>query len=458
MKKLAPLIFFSLIFLIPQFQNDIENIPREGDETQYWEIGYGIYSAGEYKREIINSNDHENLKLELGYRRGEPIYPFIVASIIKIHNFSNEVPIENCSSINCFVFDEEVRLLVILAHLLKLTIVIVVYRNLRNSFSSKISLPLTLTLLLLLPVEYKDLITVLLLTLGIHFYFNKKVLSLLIFSLLPLSNAVFLYVLPVTFLVYFFYKRINFKNFFITILILLLPSLIWMTRNYLTFEEFSISGRAAEVLSIRAEYSTNSFEQIRAGFIYYTPGRPSIFGAIQGRLWSNVTSSDSEIVYDRSNPMSSYKKAKKLTGVVGDRFNSLDYVTESYIEKQRLLNQISIELIRENLSKHALLSAVFGYRGMFPSINFDFIKFYSFPNGISNTVKEIFSFLRLFFIPYSLIFSIVNLLNGKMSLASLFLIILWVFYSSLTHFIPRYSTILIIPAILFLANIEKEEL
>ena len=458
MKKLAPLILFSLFFIVPQFQNDIENIPREGDETQYWEIGYGIYNDGEYKREIINGNDDENLKLELGYRRGEPIYPFIVASIFKIHNFSNEVPIENCNSFNCFVFDEEVRSLVILANLLKLIIVIVVYKNLRNRFSSKLSLPLALTLLLLLPIEYKDLITILLLTLGIHFYFNKKVLSLIIFSLLPLSNAVFLYVLPVTFLVYFFYKSIKFKNSVVTILILLLPSLIWMTRNYLTFEEFSISGRAAEVLSIRAEYSTNSFEQIRAGFIYYTPGRPSIFGAIQGRLWSSVTSSGSEIVYDRSNPMSSYKKAKKLTGVVGDRFNSLDYETKSYIEKQKLLNQISLELIRENLTKHALLSAVFGYRGMFPSINFDFIEFYSFPNGISNTVKEIFSFLRLFFIPYSLIFSIFNLLNRKMSLASLFLIILWVFYSSLTHFIPRYSTVLIIPAILFLANIEKEEL
>ena len=105
--------------------------------------------------------------------------------------------------------------------------------------------------------------------------------------------------------------------------------------------------------------------------------------------------------------------AKNLTGVVGSRLESKDFESKSYIEQQQILNTVSIDLIRENAPQHLLLSTVFGYRGMFPSINFDFIEFYSFPESISLLIKEIFSFLRLFFIPYGLVKSVINLLNKK---------------------------------------------
>ena len=94
--------------------------------------------------------------------------------------------------------------------------------------------------------------------------------------------------------------------------IFVLPSFIWMTRNYLNVDEFSITGRGAEVLAVRAEYSTLTYEQIGHGFIYYTPGKPFIFGAVQGRLWPKVTSVGSDVVYNRMNPNSAYKKGKIL--------------------------------------------------------------------------------------------------------------------------------------------------
>ena len=457
MKKFASLIFLSIFLFIPQYQADLKNIPNQGDEIQYWEIGYGIYSSGEYKREIINSEIDENLKLELGYRRGEPIYPLLIASIIKINNLFDEVSIENCSSVDCSVFDEAVASLVFLAYLFKSIIILIVYVTLKSRYSYAVSGALTLTLLLMLPVEYKDLITVLLLTLGIYFYFKKKLWGLLFLSLLPLSNAVFLYILPVVLVIYFLFKKNNFKKSIITLFILLIPSMIWMGRNYSTVNQFSITGRASEVLSIRAEYSTNNFDQIRAGYIFYTPARPFIFGAVQGKFWSYVTDSGSDVIYNRSDSQSSYRMAKNLTGVVGSRLESKDFESKSYIEQQQILNTVSIDLIRENAPQHLLLSTVFGYRGMFPSINFDFIEFYSFPESISLLIKEIFSFLRLFFIPYGLVKSIINLLNKKTSLCSLLLIILWGFFASLTHFIPRYATYLLIPAVLFVANIDKEE-
>ena len=457
MKKFSFLIFLSIFLFIPQYQADLKNIPNQGDEIQYWEIGYGIYNSGEYKREIIDSEIDENLKLELGYRRGEPIYPLLIASIMKINNLFNEVSIENCSSVDCSVFDEEVASLVFLAYLFKSIIILVVYITLKSRYSYTVSCALTLTLLLMLPVEYKDLITVLLLTLGIHFYYKKQLWGLLFLSLLPLSNAVFLYILPVALIIYFLFKKNNFKNSIITLIVLLIPSMMWMGRNYSTVNQFSITGRASEVLSIRAEYSTNNFNQIRAGYIFYTPARPFIFGAIQGKFWSYVTDSGSDVVYNRSDSESSYRMAKNLTGVVGSRLESKNFESKSYTEQQQILNTVSIDLIRENAPQHLLLSTVFGYRGMFPSINFDFIEFYSFPESISLLIKEIFSFLRLFFIPYGLVRSIINLLNKKTSLCSLLLIVLWGFFASLTHFIPRYATYLLIPAVLFIANIDNEK-
>ena len=458
MNKIIPLIFLTLILLIPQYQADLKNVPDQGDEIQYWEIGYGIYSYGEYKREILESNIDENLKLELGYRRGEPVYPLLIAGVIKVLNLFEEVIISDCKSIDCSVFDEEVALLVFIAQVIKLIIVFKVYSLLKLKYSYIFSVVLTLALLLMLPIEYKDLITIFLLLIGLDFYYKKIWLGIFILSFLPLSNAVFLYILPIAITIDFFYKKKNYRKLIITLTILLVPSISWMSRNYININEFSITGRGSEVLSIRAEYSTNSYEQIRAGYIFYTPGRPFFLNLAQSRLWNYVTETGSDIVYDRSNPKSSYKMAKNLTGVVGSKIENKNFDSKSYIEKQQILNNISLNLIKENGVKHLFLSTVFGYRGMFPSINFDFIDFYSIPQLISTLIKEVFSFLRLFFIPYSLIMATTSVINKKTSLHSILLITLWGFFALLTHFIPRYSTFLLIPALFFIANINNEEL
>ena len=458
MNKIIPLIFLTLFLLIPQHQADLKNIPAQGDEIQYWEIGYGIYSSGEYKREILENSIDENIKIELGYRRGEPVYPLLIAGVIKVLNLFEDVLITDCKSIDCSVFDEEVALLVFIAQIIKLIIVFKVYSILKLKYSYITSVALTLTLLLMLPIEYKDLITIFLLLIGLEFYYKKIWLGIFILSFLPLSNAVFLYILPLAIAIDFFYKKKNYRKLILTLIILLLPSIGWMSRNYISVNEFSITGRGSEVLSIRAEYSTNSYDQIRAGYIYYTPGRPFFLNLIQGRLWSYVTETGSDIVYDRSNTKSSYRMAKNLTGVVGSKIEYENFELKSYIEKQKILNAISFDLIRENSMKHLLLSTVFGYRGMFPSINFDFIDFYTVPEFISFFIKEVFSILRLFFVPYGLIKATTSLLNNKASLPLIIFITLWGFFAFLTHFIPRYSTYLLIPALLFIAKIDNEEL
>ena len=237
--------------------------------------------------------------------------------------------------------------------------------------------------------------------------------------------------------------------------IFVLPSFIWMTRNYLNVDEFSITGRGAEVLAVRAEYSTLTYEQIGHGFIYYTPGKPFIFGAVQGRLWPKVTSVGSDVVYNRMNPNSAYKKGKNLTGNVGERFNNISNAKDTYTEEQKKLQSISINIIKENIDKHLLLSFVFGYRGLFPPINYEFINYFELNNSVEFVIKEIFSILRLIIIPYSLLLSFKSIINKDISLSLLLLLFTWGFYASITHFIPRYSTNLVIPAIFYLSNINK---
>ena len=100
-------IFFILLSF-PQFQNDTSNIPREGDEIQYWQIGYGIYNSGEYRRIPISYTYTDQEETELGYRRGEPVYPFLIFVTLKTLNFNNSIDTSSCASIKCDVFDEEI--------------------------------------------------------------------------------------------------------------------------------------------------------------------------------------------------------------------------------------------------------------------------------------------------------------------------------------------------------------
>lgn len=453
-KVLLLLVFVSLS--IPQFLYDIENTPNEGDEKQYWEIGYGIYNEGQYKRATPDKDKSDFEKIQLGFRRGEPIYPFLIASSLKLFNFNNN---ENCTSIDCHNLNPAKNFIVIISYILRLLIIALSFDTLTKKYRPLTSYLLCIALLLMLPIEIKDLITVTLLTLSLYFYPKKEKVSYLFFSLIPLSNAVFLYILPLSFFVYFMFNKNNLKNSLLKILILLLPSLLWMTRNFVEVNQFSITGRSAEVLSIRAEYSTMDYTQIKSGIVYYTPGTPFVFEAIQSRVWNLVTENGSDVLYDRQNPDSAYKKAKKLTGEVGERLENYTYDNDSYVSQQEVINEISFEILKENFYKHTLLSFVFGYRGMFPSINYKIIDYYSIfeINSLTLLFKEVMSFLRLIFIPYGLFKLSTNFSKSRSNLASLIFLSLWGFFAFFTHFIPRYSTFLLIPSVFYLASINLEK-
>ena len=455
MKNLSVLTIFFILLSFPQFKEDTSNIPREGDEIQYWQIGYGIYNSGEYKRVPISYTYTEEEEVELGYRRGEPVYPFLIFLTLKIFNFDNLIDVSDCTSIKCDVLNEEVFALSIFFYFLKFLCILIVYKTLKFRYSNLFSLLLSLAVILILPYEFKDLITSIFLAFGLYYFERNKYLSAVFFGFLPLSNAIFLYILPVVFLIFSLVRKKRLKETLIIFFIFVFPSLIWMTRNYINVDEFSITGRGAEVLAIRAEYSTLTYEQIRHGFIYYTPGKPFILGAVQGRLWPKVTSAGSDVLYDRMNPNSAYKKGKSLTGNIGERFNKISNANDTYTEEQKKLQSVSINTIKENIDKHLLLSFVFGYRGLFPPINYEFINYFELNNSVTFVLKEIFSVLRLIIIPYSLFLSFKSIINKNISFSLLLFLFTWGFYASITHFIPRYATNLVIPAIFYLSNINR---
>ena len=176
-------------------------------------------------------------------------------------------------------------------------------------------------------------------------------------------------------------------------------------------------------------------------------------------MWNLVTENGSDVLYDRQNPDSAYKKAKKLTGEVGERLENYTYDNDSYVSQQEVINEISFEILKENFYKHTLLSFVFGYRGMFPSINYEITDYYSIfeINSLTLLFKEVMSFLRLIFIPYGLFKLSTNFSKSRSNLASLIFLSLWGFFAFFTHFIPRYSTFLLIPSVFYLASINSEK-
>ena len=120
----------------------------------------------------------------------------------------------------------------------------------------------------------------------------------------------------------------------------------------------------------------------------------------------------------------------------------------NYLDVNRSMYSISINTIKENPLKQLFVTSIFAYRGLFP----EFRKISFNDLNLLNISIEIFSsFLRLTFFPF-LFYKIFKFLKYKKfeilyyPLFSLF-IFLFAFYSFFTHFIPRYSAMLVPVAI-----------
>ena len=194
----------------------------------------------------------------------------------------------------------------------------------------------------------------------------------------------------------------------------------WFVRNQRLGETLQVDARAEDVLAIRAEYSTMSWRQYAASFLYFTP-------SVGPRLTAAVFGEQIAQSFDRSRPESFFRKALSGTGEVQRTAAARGLGTR----------QAAVRIMAEHLPMMALLTLPFAYRGAFVQVGFNVKR-------VPAALLYISLVYSLFFVP-ALVVLIVRLVRGK-DPRWLFLVpalYSYAFHSLITHYIPRYSVPLV---------------
>ena len=274
------ILTFVLLFLF--VANTIKNSDFSSttslDDNQYWTLGTHLALTGTYG---VNKEDSQLLSKEFaplenrGIRRGEVLYPYL-ATIINVvlnemdksqltSNCIYNINTKNCKPLLTAVYFA--NLIIFISFLMFLILFIF-----QDSFIGLYKFLTVGILIFAFPTYSKDSLTYVLLSFFCYFYFYKKYkFAYLILSLLPLINAVFYYFLYI-FMSFELMKKIRSKKFeykALVIIIVLLPSLFWSFRNYYNSDQFTIASRGPQLLTIRAEFLNESFDNLKDSYFWY---------------------------------------------------------------------------------------------------------------------------------------------------------------------------------------------
>jgi 4-amino-4-deoxy-L-arabinose transferase-like glycosyltransferase len=194
----------------------------------------------------------------------------------------------------------------------------------------------------------------------------------------------------------------------------------WFLRNQRLGETMQMDERGEDVLAVRAEYSTMSWRQYAASFLFFTP-------EIGPRLTAALFGEQTARSFDRSKPESFFRKALNGTGEV----------QKTAVARNISPRQAAVRVMAEHLPMMGLLTLPFAYRGAFLEVGFNVRRV---PRVILYSTMA----YSLFFVP-ALIYLAIALVRQKdrrwpylvPALYSYF------FHSLVTHYIPRYSIPLI---------------
>ena len=225
-------------------------------------------------------------------------------------------------------------------------------------------------------------------------------------------------------------------------------TLPWMMRNALQVEHFGISGRSGEVLAIRAEYGRMTWSEVRGAFAFWLPTNNA--AVREAPLQWLEPDEFGYRRFDRGNPAGFYRRTKNNTGEVAARADRLEpgwrqYQSKNQVAYDAVLARASVDLIREDWLKQAVLTLAFLERGIFIRPHF------SYKNRFSG-------YLRPFLVPVTAIYGLAQLCRylllpavgfmamvawrrRRFELGFLLLPALYVFgiHALTTHFIPRYA-------------------
>lgn len=281
---------------------------------------------------------------------------------------------------------------------------------------------------------------------------NKRSAILCGFTLgaLALTKAIVFYVfilMIVLFAVVCFllFRDKKFKFLQNTLVILLCFCIMiapWMFRNYQHFGDFAISQRGGAVLLIRAIKNQMTNEEIVGAFYLYSPKsvqrvlnkielgqKADAFedGGKFQRLNRDLKSDILKINASDFTDLTSYYRIAKHGIPNNLKFNQS--IADSTREFEQNLKKIALTEIKENTSKHLMLTPLFGWRGFWAYRG----------NNLIMSLANLLTFIGLFYVFIHGIFT-KNLLKISLTILP---ILFFGTHAFLTHYIPRYSAPLI---------------
>ncbi len=340
----------------------------------------------------------------------------------------------------------QIAILVIISFLTAY-IVFIVTRKILFSFISLIMTMFSITLTSSVNELLAELFTALLVLCAAILLYNvltrNKILHFVllgaVLGCLVLTRAIFFYFIFIIFLlfIYLFCKR-NFTNrkFFIKgcISFLLVYSLIigsWMMRNFIYFEDTTISLRGGVVLSIRANYNMMNKKEFWGSFLYWMPE-----STIHNKLFNRFYSKNGDLVrLNRGNPSSYYRSPDEEWAKLLREYSELKNGPQM---AERELRKRAIKKILDHPFRHIATTFPFAWRGHFVERGYQL----NVPFSIkirSNFVVNILYFTSLFFIA----FISWKKKNWPLFAFCLPALYLFVAHSFLTHNEPRFNIPLI---------------
>lgn len=274
------------------------------------------------------------------------------------------------------------------------------------------------------------------------------VLSGFFMGLLTLTKAVFYYLLPIyilsIFIMTFLWKKKQHKTIIQQMSVLVLSySLVilpWMLRNYTQFNDLTIAKGGGIVLLNRAIMNQMTDEEYIGGYYAYGPSafNDLFMGRLLGfinddlsyggklqRLNRGLTEDEKALSENRTDDFTSYFYIinNQLIPELSVEANAKGVAPESIYKSQ------AFKIIKGDLIQHVKMSLLFSWRGIW------IYRGQHFFVALMNL---------LLFISVYLIF-VFSLIKKDMSAMILCLFVLYyiLFHTLLTHYIPRYSVILL---------------
>ncbi len=296
-------------------------------------------------------------------------------------------------------------------------------------------------------------------------HYLYAVLSGLLLGLLILTKAAFLYISFATILmtisVMFFQKKpwLSIGKHILLFTVSMILVMPWMYRNYVHLGKFEVAGRGPIVLMTRAFKSQMTDEEFKGAFYAYAPAslkktmknitgfssRDRELGGRLQRFYRAYARDESCRDLLKENCAIAYYyqasiRYRKIMSSYEQQFS--DDANKANVLGENAAKAYALNMIKNNLVGHLRTTLVFAWRGAWPCNTVDGRWYKSYRKIMQPAWQEITPFLGLIAM-FGLSMIAFNKKHHELIALTWFGSAAFLLYSLATHFIPRYSEMMI---------------